>query len=159
MSGSEPRHVGTIVGEAPGFTGEGGPPLGGMIGERLASIAGLGSYVELSKTFKLMNVLDHFPGRAGRGVSKGAAFPTDEAEAAAKRKAGEIEGRVVIFLGRRVAQAFGFRRREYLTWFPFDGRFAAIVPHPSGVNRWWNELGNRRRAERFFDDLLGRGDS
>lgn len=31
---------------------------------------------------------------------------------------------------------------------------ACWVPHPSGVNRWWNHGANRRRARAFFSRLL-----
>jgi hypothetical protein len=34
----------------------------------------------------------------------------------------------------------------------FDGR-AYLVPHPSGVSRWWNAASNRRAAKRFGRQL------
>ena len=56
----------------------------------------------------------------------------------------------VLFLGRKVAEAFGFdfRRLGYLWW---DGETeCAVVPHPSGVNRWWNDWHNRTEASAFL---------
>lgn len=41
---------------------------------------------------------------------------------------------------------------KYRLYAPPSPHFALrafIVPHPSGVNRWWNELANRAEARRF----------
>lgn len=56
---------------------------------------------------------------------------------------------IAILLGRQVAEAFGL---DYVplkaTWLGFLR--VLIIPHPSGLNRWWNDQGNARRARRFL---------
>lgn len=107
-----------------------------------------------------VNLLKRWPGYKGRG----SAFPMETA----RRRADAIKrmpGRgTVLLAGRRVARAFGF---EHL----LDGDLGyfepflrpdlgcrpvcyIIVPHPSGVNRWWNHPVNREKARLFFE-LLG----
>jgi uracil-DNA glycosylase len=54
----------------------------------------------------------------------------------------------MILLGTRVARAFGMKP----SWLRWAGGIA-VVPHPSGRNRWWNHKKNRRAAKRFFKEL------
>lgn len=66
----------------------------------------------------------------------------------------------VLLVGRNVADAFGaLTSWDWFEWFKFrDDRQTefAIVPHPSGLNRWWNEPKNAARARAFFEKLIGR---
>lgn len=131
-----------IVGEAPPRGGEGRPAFSGYAGRRLAALAGV---AELSDAFDAVNILDEWPGPQG----KGSAFPDALAARAAMRLRGLLEGRLVIVAGRRAARALGLRA-GYLE--PVDAGWcaAAVLPHPSGVNRWWNDPANRRRASAFL---------
>lgn len=65
-----------------------------------------------------------------------------------------LEGRRVVFLGRRVAEAFGIRR-PFLRWnVEQDKRIlSCTIPHPSGKSRWWNDPRNRSDAEKFISRL------
>lgn len=139
-----------IVGEAPGANGDPSRPLaakpGTGAGARLCRIAGM-SHDVLSRCFTLRNLLDAFPGRT-RG--KGAAFPMKEARAAAD--AFEVEEDLLVLLGRRVGAAFGVSA-GYFKFVDRGGRRLVVVPHPSGVNRWYNDEENRRRARKFFREL------
>lgn len=139
-----------IVGEAPSFTGQDRTPLSGPGGDRLAQAMGLRDHAELAERFTLLNVLDYFPGREKRG--KGAAFPMEEARPEARRILAETDGPMVL-LGQRVAAAFGMPSAPYLVWLTHQGRDVCVVPHPSGINRWWNDERNRRVAERFLAGL------
>lgn len=56
----------------------------------------------------------------------------------------------LIFLGRRAAQAAGHHVERYCTWSDYRSGRAAVLPHPSGVNRWYNQIKHRRMAERFL---------
>jgi uracil-DNA glycosylase len=56
----------------------------------------------------------------------------------------------VLFVGKRVAQAFGYGDDELLTWHRHKAYNRATVPHPSGVNKWWNDSQNRERGEDFL---------
>ena len=65
-----------------------------------------------------------------------------------------VDGRTVVMAGRGVAAAFGIRRVPYLTWVQHRGMTTAILPHPSGVNRWYNDPRNKRAAERFLRSII-----
>jgi len=65
----------------------------------------------------------------------------------------------VVLLGQRVSEAFGFPGCDVLEWSlpvhgTLQGRNVAVVPHPSGLNRWWNDLGNQVGARRFLRELM-----
>lgn len=52
----------------------------------------------------------------------------------------------VIALGRVVAEAFGMVNTQVpLIW----RGHTVLVPHPSGLNRWYNDESNARRAQAF----------
>lgn len=67
----------------------------------------------------------------------------------------ELRGRLVVLAGKNVARAFGVRA-EYHEWLVSPGCRAVVVPHPSGVNRWWNSADNREASRVFWTDLLGK---
>lgn len=120
----------------------------GTTGERLAELAGVPFKEWLAATDRF-NVLDRWPGRG----PKGDAFPRDLALLGAGRLLPIVSGRRVLFLGHRVAGAFRLSD-EYLRWrewrvgpYAFE---AAVFPHPSRVNRWWNDPENEKRAARFL---------
>src|SRR6185295_2769052 len=56
----------------------------------------------------------------------------------------------LLLLGTKVCNAFGIEDIEWLEsyasqlWSPM-----IAFPHPSGLNRWWNEPENERRARRL----------
>lgn len=139
-----------LVGEAPGKKADPSRPLiGGLVGKRLMDLLGfnLGLYV---RRVDRVNVLDYFPGRTGKGDS----FPMAEARQAADRLKTALfcsKDRVVL-LGRRVAAAFKVKA-EYLEWVEVGNTKVAVLPHPSGINRWWNDPVNKSRATRFMREL------
>jgi len=142
----------TLIGEAPGKNGKPGEPaLLGNIGRRVARLMGTTEEQYQWQT-RRENLLPHWPGKAKHG--NGDAWPAKRARAAARVMvtSRQLDGHVVILLGRRVADAFGIRRDvQWFTWT--DGvigtRFA-VAPHPSGASRWWNEPKNMRAAGRFW---------
>lgn len=75
---------------------------------------------------------------------------------AARRRAKRfrLNGDLVLLAGKRVADAFGIRGVRYFEPCLLRGTIAYVVPHPSGVNRWWNVETNRYRARRFFAALF-----
>lgn len=124
-----------------------------------------------------VNLLQEYPGKA-RG---GSAFPMDRARERAglfvrnleKPAIVTVEGRefhafatrrftkpdLVLLAGWRVARAFGIQHgtKEY---FVVDhecdrmgGLPTVVVPHPSGINRWWNDAGNQTIARMFLEGL------
>lgn len=62
------------------------------------------------------------------------------------------EGGPYVLAGKRVAVALGVRA-AYFQRVEFAGSWAVVVPHPSGVNRWWNDGQNLGRAKRFLRRL------
>lgn len=127
-----------IVGEAPNNSGRHTVP--GVILSRLRPLS-----------IPRRNLLLEWPG----GQGKGSSFPLELAgEAARKLMRVTPRARPLILAGTRVARAFGLKRSQYefLRWFEFRGRRIAVVPHPSGIVRWWNDPKNRAALERFLKD-------
>lgn len=150
-----------LCGQAPGKGGDPRRPLvGGITGHRLQQLSGLSvdAYVG---TFDRCNVLDYWPGYAR---PKGDVFPMRVARAAARQKALGWDGRVVVFVGRAVANAFLVGEDvAYFEWgqmqieVPVEVRYRfAVIPHASPVNLFWNDSANVAAARRFFDALLRR---
>jgi len=139
-----------IVGQAPGPAGAKGRALDGEdargSGARLAAVMGidLSRFLEL---FDTANLLECWPGSAG---GKGDAFPL--AAARARAQAFDAPNRVVILLGlTTVARVFGIPGSQpVLRFFPLAGRAFAVVPHSSGIVRWWNVKANRKAAAAFL---------
>lgn len=118
-----------LVGEA--------PPRGGL--------GPLGPFDALTRTLGLFdrtNLLTEHPGRAG----KGDAWPKDQAREAWRALAPSLAGRRVALAGR-VAEAAGFKGLPPLRWLRMGGEGEPVevcaLPHPSGVNRWYNDGANR----------------
>jgi hypothetical protein len=57
----------------------------------------------------------------------------------------------LLLLGRKVCHAFGIERPEWLEWYrsALWGPLIA-VPHPSGLNRWWNNSENTLAAKELL---------
>lgn len=130
-----------VIGQAPG-RGKPTAPLAGRAGKKLADLHGV-AHAEFMATREVVNLLDRWPGKAG----KGDAFPLAEArERAALHDLSRWDR--VVFLGKNVARAFNFRA-PFLVWQSLDGVLCAVVPHTSGINRWWNDADNTEAARRF----------
>lgn len=65
----------------------------------------------------------------------------------------------LLLIGREAARAFGvdkeLGRNGYFHWFNTGERLVSVIPHPSGVNRWWNDKQNMERARLFLRDVSG----
>lgn len=141
-----------IVGQAPSRTSDPGRPLtGGAISGRLRAFLGV-SESAYENAIERCNLLKKYPGSAGKGDK----FDMKKARFAASNMRGALVGASTVFLGRKVAAAFGHADLEPLEWRevtlgPFGDRGrVAMLPHPSGVCQWYNDPGNRRRARRFM---------
>lgn len=150
--------MGVIVyGQAPGKNSPPGaaPFSGGRTGALLEELAGVPLDV-LQREWTFVNVLPHYPGSAPSGV--GDAFPMSEARAQALAISDTwVSGDRIVLCGRNVARSFGWTSLPYLSWErgPFDIAIS-VFPHPSGLNRWWNDLDNRVEAAMFLRDLVRR---
>ena len=110
------------------------------------------------RLFQRTNLLDFAPPRSKHG---GYEFPLE----AARPRAGALvslaclQDQAILILGKRAASAFTWSDRvDYFEWSkvfsPAHSCLACVVPHPSGTNRWWNEVENRIAARSFFDGLV-----
>jgi hypothetical protein len=164
-----------LVGQAPNGSTDGpSRPLTGTSGRRIAELAGLGYPHEYVRRFGRINLIETFPGyrENGNGDGEGDAFPIVEARAGARRIVEEVVrgggGNELVLLGRGVTRAF---RWEPSSWFEetelavlakVDGSPTthslrlSVAPHPSGLNRYWNEEENRRLASEFFRERAER---
>lgn len=145
----------TIVGQAPGTHPRYEPKYAlfpyppGCAGWRLWKMTGLSraEYVALDRR----NLLNHFPGSG---------FPVSEARAAAEAMTPSLSGRRVLLLGTGVACAFGLNPTpaSYLSWVDTTtGLRVAVVPHPSGRNRWYNDPANGEAARAFLTAACASG--
>ena len=139
-----------VVGEAPSRTSDQRRPIGGRCGDRLAEFADL-SVAEFRRRVARANLLGAWPGASG---PKGATFPLAEARSRAvglRRRF--VGGRTVVLLGKRVGSAFRVST-DYFEPIVVGRARIVVVPHPSGVNRWYNEPSNVARMRAFMRGLL-----
>ena len=140
-----------ILGEAPGNYAR---PLvlypypPNCTGHRLMKLMGMTRFEYLHTDRR--NLFPAYPGKSG----KGAAFPYSQAKMLARQIEPSLAGYNVLFVGKRVAAAFGFGHnnptfRKPLQWHPWVYRYA-VLPHPSGINRWWNDPDNKAMGEAFL---------
>lgn len=125
-----------LLGEAPGRGHDDQPAFSSRSGQFLSDLIGQ----DVREALDCQNLLQKWPGRS---AGKGALFPQDLARISARRFLEEVpQDARVIFAGQRVVKAFGFRKLPPLEWVHryVGARFwCALLPHPSGVNRWWND--------------------
>lgn len=142
-----------LIGQAPSKTGDNLHPLEGRIGRMLSGLAGVAFDDYLMLTERI-NLFSEWTGR--REGAKGDSWD----DLAARQRASELvrgfRDRTVVLLGRNVGRAFGLDRLPWMTWIDFEGGRAAVLPHPSGIVRWWNDPKNRAEAGRFLKLALAR---
>jgi len=98
-----------------------------------------------------MNIVEEWQGKQGKGDRfdvRGLACRESVTENAAAFRG-------IVLCGKRVAKACQIDA-EYLDVFDFDGKKAMILPHPSGVNRWWNDADDARRARKRLRTFVSR---
>lgn len=119
----------------PLLIGGGDVPFVGPTGRRLSAHLHMNAHLVFSEG----NLLDR---RLG-GRLKGRAF------SGCRRVLPRLTGRPFVFLvGHRVAAAAGLST-DYFRWMKIGSVPAAVIPHPSGVNRWWNDVENRLEFRSF----------
>jgi uracil-DNA glycosylase len=131
-----------LVAQAPSRGG--GAPLSGRAGARLRGLLGCPGEADFQASFDAFNLVPVWSGMSGKGDR----FPLPLARAVAARVHFRSD-RVVLFGG--AAEAFGVR--TLFQWHPLGSALVAAAPHPSGVNRWWNDDQNQKVAATFFDSI------
>lgn len=127
-----------IVGQAPSRATDGQPPFSGRSGERLARLLGV-TPAELGDVAELVNLVERWPGKRGRGD----AFPIVEARDMATALTKFSQHERFVLCGGQVARSFGLDLIP-LVAARHANRTVMLVPHPSGLNRWWNDEEHER---------------
>ncbi len=141
-----------LIGEAPSKNEDTPQPLEGRVGSRLANLAGLrlDHYMELFERRNLLQVRQDTAAKGFEFDEKAAAI-----EAVTMRNLYFKDGRVIVLLGKRVAKAFGVKE-VYFIQQQYHGPDIRVMPHPSSVNRFWNDLANVKQAEEFMQGIVRR---
>jgi hypothetical protein len=128
-------------------------PLQNQFGEiRYAQIMGI-SAIRFMELADATHVFDVYPGRP-RGSRGGDYFDLQTARENARLI--DIHDRRVIFMGYKVASAFGHPRATYFTALPDRrARMAWCLPHPSMRNQWLNDPDHLDQLRHFLRALLG----
>lgn len=141
-----------LVGEAPAKSGP-PTPLEGASARLLAGLVGI-EVDQLLEQTERMNLLNYWPGSDGKG---GSAFPIAAGRAGFYAMLHRFGGRRVIFMGRAADAALP-DHQPYFQWeLQQHGatKFtAARFPHPSGLNRLWNQREIREKAGAFLRQAL-----
>jgi hypothetical protein len=137
-----------LVGKAPSRRGDPRKPLAGPNGKKIARLAGM-SYEELIAC-RRRHLNTHYSAKRG----KDNAF--DDAKGYVNAADVLLDWRVerIVLLGKNVARCFGFHDLPFLAEIRIYGRRFLLFPHPSSVNRWWNERRNERRARQLLQRFL-----
>ena len=141
-----------LIGQAPLRTGDASKVLAGRSGVWIADLMGVPLAEHLAGTDRV-NLFDEWPGRNGKGDR----WNMLEAGRRARGMVQLLRGRMVIFVGRSVAAAFGLPRIPWMTWIERFGAEVASIPHPSGIVRWWNDADNRDAAGEFMRAAVAHG--
>lgn len=126
-------------------------------GARLQRMTGLGR-AEYMRRFARINLVST-PGKPGIKKARWAAVNL--------MRGGILSGCSVVLLGSRVAAAFGLSGLALMTWMELSVSAGiglspvrvALLPHPSGMCRWYNDSGNLKRAIAFLSTLAEEGES
>jgi len=139
-----------LVGQAPSRNRDPKRPLiGGKSGYFLQQLCGM-TLLQYVRRFETVNLLSSYPG----GSSNGDRFPMKQARISAALFAEGWAGRRAIFLGQKVAQAFDRQVVPFFEWTADARGFRfAVMPHPSGVNRFWNRSENHAKARAFLAEF------
>ena len=129
-------------------------PFSGKSGAAVADLMGI-TPAEFRAAFTRVNLIPSYLGKNGRGDKFDAAL----ARPVAATLAADPDARLVL-LGKNVARCFAVDKRRTmaaiapLTWERLaSGATAIVLPHPSGLNRWYNVAANKTRAREFLRSL------
>lgn len=144
-----------LIGQAPGPNTPPKEPLypfpESSAGARLRRFAGL-SLHEYLFSFDRKNLLNFFPGPAGRGD----AFPLKLAKRSAETLREDLLGRHVVLVGRKVGDSFGIDA-PYFEWTddPTGAFEAVVVPHTSGRCKEYDKYPeNQERLRRVLTEAM-----
>lgn len=122
----------------------------GRVGARLASLAGVDDLEERALRGNLVN---WWPGPSLSG--KGDHFPVHHALLGWVGMVPFLRGVRTIILGRATARVVGLDNAPWMRWIEVHPDYiVAVLPHPSGVVRWWNDAENVAAARDFLREVF-----
>jgi hypothetical protein len=138
-----------LIGEAPSKNENIPRPLEGRIGHRLAKFAGI-TFEEYLELFDRVNLLTLRQDTAEKGFEFDMELATISAGLLRQT---QPERRYMVLLGKRVAEAFRLPLFYFEEMKEPDHTFI-VMPHPSGVNRWFNDSRNLTEAQSFMRRMV-----
>ena len=106
--------------------------------------------------FSRINLIDYWPGSLKSG--KGDKFPMRDGRMAAHRLLQQGSGYHILCIGKKVGKCFNMEDcyvwKDYIQCFPFTTNRVAMIPHTSGLNRYWNDPVNVQQAQSFLQEHL-----
>lgn len=141
-----------LIGQAPAVGDGPGVPFGGRPGKSLALLMSV-DYEKLGDYFERLDV---FAATVRKPGERGDRFDFAAAREEIKNhQLPLIRGRLVVFLGKKVANVFGRAKMPPFVWETDQERgfTYALYPHPSGRDEFWNHPENVRAAKAFFAEI------
>ena len=136
-----------VIGQGPSKTTVAQPPWTGPSAKRLCRLLDV-SMEDFHRRCEVMNVREEYLEKATD--AKGDLFKIAFGEAAQRMTVAAATCSHVLICGLQTARACGFRRPDTFQWMPWQDKRLAIIPHPSGINLFWNKIENVKLAERFL---------
>lgn len=141
-----------MIGEAPSKNEHVPQPLSGRVGRRMAECCGM-TLASFLGHFERTNLLKVRQDTKEKGFEFDAAAGSNAAHEMADPAFSSFalhDDRVVLLLGHRVATAFGAANVYFMEQHVGTRAKVYVLPHPSGVNRWWNEPANLNTMREFM---------
>jgi len=132
-----------LIGEAPSRAASADEALLGRVGRKIAQLSGL-TLEEYLTTYERLNLL---PNPISWYVNPRIALRLE-----AQIMMESLRGKTCILLGAKVAHAFNFSSQP-LVWQRRFSLRVAVVPHPSGRNRFYNDKNSAERVRAFLTEL------
>ena len=146
-----------LVGQAPSRTGS--PTLDastpGSASSRLLKLFDM-TRDDYMDRFKRLNLIHDYPGSLPGG--RGDRFSITEGRKSAQRIQKQISEHHILCIGKKVGKCFNldecFTWNDYIHCYPFTRNWIAMIPHTSGLNRFYNDPDNVQRTKTFLQELI-----
>lgn len=147
-----------IIGEAPSKSGD-GRPFSGRSGDRLKQLMGVGSYDELTGYFELRNLCrQEFSQSAAKYTARLTLIDIRKRLIRSRNRPKRLydpsphDSCHILMCGRKVQTAFGVQGELFTEYVPpgFVDIHLWVFPHPSGLNRYWNDHHRVEVAKQFI---------
>lgn len=148
-----------LLGEAPSPHGDATQPLGGRIARRLCNSLGWtykDPFDRLAESFELRNLF----ARAENAEPWDARVAAEMWQDILRARIHQLRVPfVVVAFGRRVGIALDAGPRGFYEWQDGPLYSSVVLPHPSGLNRLWNDPATSVRVRFALQEALRRADA